>query len=44
MADGIVGTAAYQGCCHRTRQKIARMAWAIITKGGRYKEPVALAA
>jgi hypothetical protein len=44
MANSIIGTAAYQGRSHRTRHKIARMVWAIMTKGERYKEPVALAA
>jgi hypothetical protein len=37
--------APHQGCCHRARQhKIARMAWAMMARGERYREPVALAA
>jgi transposase len=35
--------AADQSCCHRACQKIARMAWAIMAKGERYKNPIALA-
>ena len=44
LAYGIAGAEADQGRRHRARQQIARMAWAMMAKGERYKEPVALAA
>jgi hypothetical protein len=43
LAHGIVGAAANEGCCYRARQQIARMVWAMMARGERYKEPVALA-
>src|SRR5215469_4702059 len=42
MARGAVGTATDKGRCHAN--KIARMAWAMMTKGEPYREPIALAA
>jgi hypothetical protein len=43
LAHSIAGAAANEGCCHRAN-KIARMAWAMMARGERYKEPLALAA
>jgi len=39
LAQGIVGAADTKVCRHRARHKIARMAWAMMVKGERYKEP-----
>ncbi len=33
-----------QGRCHRTANKLARMAWAMMARGERYRNPLALAA
>ena len=44
VAYGITGAAAYQSAAIALANKIARMVWAMMAKGERYKEPVALAA
>jgi transposase len=44
MACGVARAAATKVAAIAPANKIARMAWAMMTKGERYKEPVALAA
>jgi hypothetical protein len=44
LAHRIVGAAANEVAAIALANKIARMAWAMMAKNERYKEPVALAA
>jgi len=44
MAGDAVGTATDKGRCHALANQIARMAWAMMTEGERYGQPIALAA
>ena len=43
VAYGIVGAAARKVAAIALANKIARMVWAMMARGERYKEPVALA-
>jgi hypothetical protein len=43
LAHGLAGAAADQGSAIALANKIARMAWAMMARGERYKEPIALA-
>jgi transposase len=44
LACGVAGSAANKVAAIALANKIARIAWAMMTKGERYKEPAALAA
>jgi len=44
VAHQIIGTATTKVAAIALANKLARMAWAMMARGERYKEPVALAA
>ena len=43
LAHGVVGAAAEQVAAIALANKLARMAWAMMARGERYRNPVALA-
>jgi transposase len=43
LAYGLAGAAADQGCGYLARQQDRAIVWAMMARGERYKEPVALA-